>query len=550
MLLREVRSESEAIHEVLIQEKGRERRIDLGNISEGDVAWLDLTQAREPDWSEINVELPPLRKEVREQNAYLVILLPDNSWDLHPELGQYRARIEQPAAGEVLRRYLLMDDIPWPDIMPRIAFLGEGRPLRDFSRYVNLIGEAKARASGGGSFADWCAAAYLALSDRAKEIEELVGAMGEGAQRALLLAVAMLHGAHADSIHQASSLLLQLTQHPPDSCPVLQRAAFGRRLRDIHASLGPSGRVTFTELGYDAAVRSYIWSNFPELHEHVVTWMEKVVNTIGLADDEREVLAQRFAELCLPERYRPTWVALVERWADQRKRSGAKAAIAVLRHGIEDEQHGRIFRRQIYEWSRNREPSPGRVEVIVAACRDYMAVTHPDEALVRLHHLSQHERGTQAREALLELAGQDRRFFRQLLSRVTDTSPDAGRWTADPGLFLHLAANLRALTESAERSPALIGDVAIRRHLESGWNLAFDSLPYGTWSASAEMWLDLVAEDRRHGSRLLDVLVSGAAHRTAVLGRLYMIARTRPAAVIIGDLLVKKSNAAQGIPTV
>ena len=117
-----------------------------------------------------------------------------------------------------------------------------------------------------------------------------------------------------------------------------------------------------------------------------------------------------------------------------------------------------------------------------------MAVNHPDEALVRLHHVARHERGTLARDALLDLARSDRRFFRQLLSRVAEQSPERRSLAVDIKLFLQLAEPV-ALTEPGNRKRALIEEVAVQGWLTAGWQFAFAQLSHPTWSVQARQWL-------------------------------------------------------------
>jgi hypothetical protein len=445
----------------------------------------------------------------------------------------------------VLCRYLRTASIAPPVSMPPLRFLSENRPLRDFARYVKYIENAKA--SGEGDFATWSTAAYQALSRQMKDVADHVATLGDGPQRALLFAVAMLHGAHPDIVYRASASLLKVTEHPPDEYPALQGVALSQRLRQLHAELDSSGNVRFTELGYDSAVRAYLWANFPGLHDQVREWVGETADADGLLDSEREELVGRFTEQCLPDRYQSTWVSLVKQCTTQRATPGRmKAAIAVLERGIRDEKHGRIFRRQIYDWSTTDGLSDRLAAVIVAACRDQMAVSHPDEALVRLHHVARREHGTRAREALLPLAGQDRRIFRQLMIRLTDTSPERRRWASDIGLFLELA-DAGALTEPGEQGHALIDDGGIRQQLAEGWSRACTSLQQEAWVPWAEQWLDRAAEDSRYRDVLLDVLVEGSGQRTAVLGRLYVMSHRHPSGAIVSDLLLQKSDAAQGI---
>lgn len=547
VLLWELRADTEKFHELLLQEN--EPRLNLGHIGDGDRVWLDLSSVDRPLWSEIHAELSSLRRSVHEHAADLVVVLPHETEDLRPEFDQYRVQIECPPVHEVLCRYLLMEDIPPPVPLPPLQFLAGNRPLREIQKYVRLITEARGKASGLGDFATWCDTAYQAMSGQEKKVADRVTALRQGSQRALLLATAMLHGAHADIIVVAGDSLLRAVEHPLDECPMLERTTLDRRLGDIHAELDAAGSIWFEELDYDSAVRAYFWTHMPELHDRIGAWVGTTADSEGLTDDERDGLVRRFAEQCLNERYRSILVSLVPQWtADATTSGGMKAAALVLQCGLREEEHGRTFRRQIYGWSRSSNLSARLAEVIVVACRDEMAVSHPDEALVRLHHVARRERGTRAREALVGLVRGDRRFLRQMLNRLTDTNPETRKWPADVALFLDLA-DPEALIDRGLRNHALIAESAVRRQLTDGWSLVFAKPSFETWSPRVRQWLLLAAEDERHQHVLLDVLVGAGEQRTDVLARLYAMTRGQELRAIISDLLLQKINAAQGVPS-
>lgn len=544
MLLWELRPDAEKFHELLSQDTENEPRLNLGHIGDGDRAWLDLSDVSGPLWSEIHAELPSLRRAVQEHAAHLVIVLPHAIEDLRPELNPYRAQIVRSPTREVLHRYLRMENIPQPEPLPELQFLGENRPLRDIPKYVRLITDAREKVSGKTDFATWCDTAYQALSDQGKEVAELVATLSRGPQRALLLATSMLHGAHADSILHAAASFLRTVEYPPDECPMLERATLGQRLEEISAELDGFGCVRFSKLGYDSAVRAYFWTHLPELRDHMEAWVGSTANS-DLTDDEREGLVRRFTEQCLNDRYQSTWTSLVERWTIEPSTDHKmKAAALVLQRGLRDEKQGRAFRRKIYDWSRSSNLPDPLAEVIVAACRDEMTVTHPDEALVRLHHVARRERRTRrARDALVGLVSGDRRFLRQMLNRLTDTYSEGRMWVADADLFLDLA-DPEALADPGTRNHALISESTIPGQLAGCWSLVFTERSHETWSARAEQWLYYAAADRRHRHVLLDVLVQGGEQRTAVLARLYAMTRGQELRAAISDLLLQKINAA------
>ena len=381
MLLWELEPDAERFHELLPQEWESGSRLDLTHIGEGDRAWLDLSEADGLLWAQLHTELSSLRAAVHERAARLVVVLPYQAKDLGPESDQYRVTIERPSFQEVLRRYLRLAGIPQSDQLPAGQLPGDNQPLREIARYVRLVTDAKKRASGQGDLAAWCAAAYPAWRGQETEVARLMATLTQGPQRALLLSTAMLHGAHADTVHYAAASFLRTVEHPPDESPVLERTTLGERVSEIKAELDPSGNVRFNTLGYASAVRTYFWTHLPELHDHIRDWVGMLVSSADLTDGEREGLVRRFTDQCLTDRYQPTWVSLVERCTAKNTPGGMKAAALVLQRGLRDETHGRLFRQKIYHWSRLYDLSDQLAEVIIVACRDEMAISDPDEAL-------------------------------------------------------------------------------------------------------------------------------------------------------------------------
>jgi DNA polymerase III delta prime subunit len=546
VLLRELLADSDTIHELLVQDEESETRLNLDHIGDGDLVWLDLSGVSGALWGEIQAELSSLRQAVREHAAHLAILLPQETEDLRPEFGQYCVQIVRPSAREVLSRYLRMDGDLEPGGLPPLPFLDEHRPLREIPKYAQLIADARKRASGGGDLAAWCAVAYQALSGQGRNVAELVTTLSQGQQRSFLLAAAMLHGASVGVVHRASVSLLQVVEHPPEERPLLERPTLDQRLREIRAEIDTSGNVRFASLDYDSAVRSYFWAHMPEIHDHMEAWISRILDDERLTDTELGGLVWRFTEYFLNERYRPTLFSLMEEWTRSPTVGRVKAATVVLQCGLRNEKSGRAFRRKIYEWSRTRGLPDALADVIVVACRGEMAVSHPDEALVRLHHLARRERGTRARQALAGLVSEDRRFLRQMLNRLTDPNPERKKWAVDVDLFLELAVP-EALTVAGPHSHALIRESAVRRQLTDGWSLAFDNTPPEEWRPHAERWLQCAVRDGGYRHELLEVLIEGDEPRADVLARLYTMTRGYEMRTSISDLLLQKVNAAQGV---
>ncbi|MGI5207471.1 hypothetical protein ACQEU6_38565 [Spirillospora sp. CA-108201] len=527
ILLQELQDDAGQLRELTPQEEENAPPIDHTHVGDGDLVWLDLSAITGPLWEEVRAELSSLRATVQERDAYLAIILPNKAATLEPAVARYRARIERPAVTDVLARYLQVEKIHRPTPLPPLRFLGTDRRMSDIPTYVDLICRARDEHREGG-FAVWSEAAFTAWSGQAQDVAEQMTALATGQERALLIAVAMLHEAHADVVHRASAALLDKAEHPPEDLPLLEHAFLDRRLHDIGARLAPSGAVQFDKLDYDAAVRSYVWTHMPALHDTLQAWVVSTVNWPDLSAPEWRNLVERFTDLCLMhERYGQTLVSLLNQLITS-PNTGRKveAAAQILQRGLRDEKQGRFFRRQIYEWSRYTNISSQLADLIITACRDEMMVKYPAEALVRLHHLARRESGTRAHDTLVALAKDAPRLRRQMLARLTESAYEPGKYSSDITLFLELA-DPGALTAPGRRNHALIAERAIRRQLAMGWTLVLARLPYEEWAPFARRWLSVAVEDERHRDTLLDVLMQGTKGDPNLLSCLYEMTRTR-----------------------
>jgi hypothetical protein len=171
-----------------------------------------------------------------------------------------------------------------------------------------------------------------------------------------------------------------------------------------------------------------------------------------------------------------------------------------------------------------------------------MARSHPDQALVRLHHLARRTSGpigAEARTAVLRLARSDHRLYRRMLDRLA-IGIAQGHWGADRDLFLDLADPVR-----------LIGYRTVRDALTTGWSGVLPH-PVESWAASLRRWLT-ACEDVRQRDLVLRVLATACAVDARTSGRLYRTAldwlraeRTAGRADTVA-LLLQKINTAQGI---
>jgi hypothetical protein len=419
--------------------------------------------------------------------------------------------------------------------------------MKDIRRFVDDILAAREQLAGKADKGDlrrWITAAEQPTSPREAPVGEALTELTSVSQRALLLSVAMLHGAHADVIDGAASALV--ASLPGGSDAALNRPPLGERLREVSAVTDIARQVRFTNSGYEAAVRLYFWRHFPELHEVLATWARTILDSNDLSNDERTKMAGGFAEQCLDARYQRYWTGLVDHLtAQQSNQARELAAAAILQAGLGDEANSRTFRRQIYDWSRASGTSGSLATVLVVACQQ-MTRTHPGEALVRLHHLARvHPERTDIWDALADVVHGNRPLLRLLLSRLADRPFETTR-TVDARIFLHIADPARLTARQPTSQPPITqSDVA--RQLAAGWKIAFTRLPDTDWASRASDWLRCAAEDDTNRHVLLDVLVDGARRDTAVLPQLYGLAYRAPFREVIADLVLNHISAVQGV---
>ncbi|MDQ2813012.1 MAG: hypothetical protein M3Z75_14345 [Actinomycetota bacterium] len=395
-----------------------------------------------------------------------------------------------------------------------------------------------------GALQRWIAAAEQPTSPRETPVSEALTKLTLASQRALLLSVAMLHGAHTDVINGAATALM--ASLPGELDAALNRPPLGERLREVSAETDAARHVRFTNPGYETAIRLFFWRHFPELHDVLANWVRTTLGSNELSPEDRVEMARGFAAQCLGIRYRRYWTDLVEQLTAQQSNPASElAAAAVLRVGLGDEADSRTFRRQIYDWSTANGTSGSLATVLVVACQQ-MTGTHPREALVRLHHLARrHPERTDIWDALTDVVYSNGPLLRLLLARLADRPFETTR-TIDARIFLHVADPAR-LTARQPAIQAPITQSDLTRLLAAGWTLAFTRLPDTEGASRASDWLRYAAEDDTSRRPLLNVLIEGGRPATTVLPQLYGLAHRAPFRDVIADLVLNQISAAQGV---
>lgn len=487
---------------------------------EGDRFLLDLSGiAEEEAYTKAQRRLAVRRSQVQEAGAHMVVVLPSGLEHAHaPDLEPHTVTLGRPRGIAVVTRYLRMDRMAFhpADLgSADVQRLCDRSPMRELARLAGLVRAARDSGRFGSDFAGWLDQAMHAVTDRAGEVGKQVATVRTAPERALLLATAVFEEARADTVYEAWHGLMRTVGHAEEATTELARTDFGERLDGLGIERGPDGRLRFGRLAYADAVRTYFWANFPGVRDDLRDWIGHSAGLRGLTTDDRVNVVVRFGERSLSIGRPDHLFDLVVRWAD--RATGASCdprAVAALELGLSHERFGGWFRRRMYECARPGPLSDGLARVLTTACLQSLGATHPDQAMVRLHHLAvrKGEAAREALEALLDLAGRDRRLYRLLIDRLRDRTRREPRG-AEP--------QLRLLTEllRSDRAP----DPPPWPDLFLGWETVFAQPPTELWNPLVSSWLNAVAGDSTR-EMALGVMVGATRGHAAALHRLYAIA--------------------------
>ncbi|GAA5614495.1 hypothetical protein CP981_25260 [Streptomyces platensis] len=487
---------------------------------EGDRFLLDLSGITdEAEYAKAQHHVAVLRSQVQEAGAYMAVVLPSGMEHAHaPELEPHTVTLGRPRGVAVVTRCLRMDrmafrpaDLGSPDLQRLCA----GSPMRELARLAGLVRAARDSGRFGTCFAGWLDQAMHAVTDRAGEVGRQVATVRTTPERALLLATAMFEEVLADTVYEAWRGLMKTVRHEEEATTELARTDFRERLAALEIERAPDGRLRFERLAYADAVRRYFWANFPGVRDDLRDWIGRAAGLPGLTTDDRVNVAIRFGERSLAVGRPDHLFDLVVRWAGSATGSLCDSrAVAALELGLSHERFGGWFRKRVYECVRPGPLSDGLIRVLTVACRQSLGATHPHQAMVRLHYLAVRtgEAAREAREALLDLGGRDRRLYRLLIDRLRYRVHQEPRG-AEPHLGL--------LTEllKSERAP----DPPTWPDLFLGWETVFSQPPTELWKPLVSSWLTAAAADSTR-EMALGVMVGATRGRAAALHRLYAIA--------------------------
>ncbi|MFB9513052.1 hypothetical protein [Streptomyces purpureus] len=542
ILLHELRGPG-GLRELLPEDDEGNPRLDPSHVGQGDRLLLDLSAAEGDLWRSVLGQLPSLHQTARERQAHLAVVVPHRREEsLSPELDAQRCAITRPPGIDVLRRALRCERFPVEQLDAPTTelrhFLDGDPPVRDVADLARLILSARRTDPD----ADWFAEALSTLNRLSQKVASHVVALAGGRQRALLLTSGMLHGARSDAVYEATEALLRTVSYPPDERPLLEREDLSERFREVQAAPGEDGRVRFSTPDYAHAVRTHFWDHMPGLRPQLRQWVGEVLLLSSLSGQDRDSVVAALTEQCLRSDEPEALLAVVRQWAARNDPRLVQGAVEALGHGLEDDRAGRTFRTRAYEWSKDPGISDGLARALVAVCADVMAARHPDQAMVRLHHLArQRRRGSDARSRLLQLVLADRRLHRRMLDRLNRSLP-LHRHPVDISLFLEVSAP-KPLTDPGGGGVALLAEKVVRAQLTEGWALVFGHVTRAVWSPYAEQWVRAAESDGLHQEALLDVLIQAGRSSGLVLAQLYVLSLRGP----LAPLLHQKIDLAQGL---
>ncbi|GAA1195482.1 hypothetical protein [Pseudonocardia alaniniphila] len=496
------------IHELPVHQEGLDERVlDRDDVMENDRLLLDLSSAGDDIFDTVSSKLAGFWGTARERHAVLVVVLPEqNVRDLDSEFADLLVPLGRPDGTSVFEGHLTSYGIePVRHELRRSGLVQvvDHGSMQDIAHLALLVRQAQDRSRRETGFAALLDQALAAHADRADDAAaQVAGQSGRG--RALMLASALLEGSFADTVFEADRLLVRLLNLHEEQNHEFEQPDLRSRLGEIGVDIGRDGRVRFQTFNYAEAVYRHFWKHFPGLRDRFRDWVVECGRALPSVDGD-DVIVERYLDVCLKVNRSADVLTAVEAWTSWAPPRAA-LALSALERGLIDSREGWRFRRRCYEWSINSGLPVPLAQVVIAACVDVIAPNYPQQALVRLHHLSRHhdeEVGTIAQSELLRL-GSDRQILRRLLARLVNPKRSNLHESHDRGLFLAVADPERLLTRSSSGRP-LLAEVGVRSALVRGWAVVLSHGTKAEYEGYVRQWFE-VATGRQVDDGL-DVLV-------------------------------------------
>ncbi|MFI5616197.1 hypothetical protein [Streptomyces sp. NPDC051567] len=477
---------------------------------------LDLSRVGDGDYPAAQRTLMLYRSIVEKCGARMVAVAPAGlEWMLDADLAPLAVGLGRPRGRAVLSRHLRVRGVRFAYehlATDELTHLFAAAPMRELDRLAELVVQARDSARYGTDFADWRNEAVAAATNWSQQVAGQLREHSGGRERALLLAAAMTHGAAADTVLGAAHSLLEVLRYPKDETPRLVQEGLGEQFEKLSLVREDDGRVRFARLAYDSAVRRHFWENFPELRRGFRDWVMQCMALPELGSEDRARLADRFAEQALSVGRADDLYLLIEKWTDPSAGGRLRAeAAAVLELGLSHEQYGSRFRSRVYQWVTASRLPPDLARVLTDVCRHVIAVTHPEQAMVRLRHLALRRDNPEvtalaARTALLKLARGNRRMYTRLVHPLLQKA------RSDERCMDVLVALL---------DPSGMGIAPPWQEFALAWRTVMAGRPPAVWTPAVRRWLTLVAR-RQASDQVLTALLLAASGDRALLDQLYV----------------------------
>ncbi|MDA0563852.1 hypothetical protein LG943_05850 [Streptomonospora sp. S1-112] len=501
-LLQEGRRETGPIR-VLPDSDEEPPHLDEDSVEEGEPLLLDLSSADSERFARVAAELASYRDRVaRCRGRLVVVVATEQEAALREAFPAPVLRIGRPDPVEVLRRHLAYHRVEVaPDVLAAADMRArlERSAADEAAHIADLVARHREQnpSAGGADLAELLRQAAGEDGHWAAKVGDSIERNAGLRQRAVLLTAAMLHGYSTDAAFEAAEQLIAAAAPPeePDQPPRLARQGFIKQLQDLGVEVRRDRSFAFTGLNYDAAVRNRFWDEFPDQHATFRRWVEECSRSrrspaTALDSSALAALGQRFAEQVLRTREPKQLLLVAEDWRAEARRAGhchSDLMLGVLEMMLGDEKAAFPARVRLREWSRDADLAVPLAEVLIVVCERTLALTHPEQAVVRLRHLTRHRRprvAEQAAATLVGLANGDAAMHRTLVHVLANRMVDARRngarlyaadrdllWRAtEPDLLHRLGPPIAASPSRHERAAlaeAMADDPAeARRHTE------------------------------------------------------------------------------------
>ncbi len=492
------------IQELSAEPEQGEGALDNYHVAENERLLLDLSTVGDDQFRAAQRQLLQLRGTVRDRNAVLVVVVPrGREREVRAEFTDLLVRLERPDGTAVFHRHLARHDVDHPlPARPELCEVLERSPMKDITHLAWLVREARERATTTTTFDAWLDEAIAAHRRRADEAAAQI-ARQSGRGRGLMLAASLLERFPADEVFEAHRLLLRILGYPAPEAHELDEPDLRTSLDEIDVEVGPDRRVQFRKLNYAEAVLRHFWANFPGQRDRFRMWVVECGRRMRCPAGQADDFVGRFVDACLEANRSTDVIRALEAWTRDEPLSLAQSA---LEKGLTDPRGAWRFRRRCYEWSVDYGMRASLAQIVIAASVEVIAPTHPQQAIVRLHHLARNrddDVAATARAALVGLA-EDRRVLRVLLSRLVDRERRRLEYPRDRSLFLTAAHPGRLLGEAGGGRP-LLAESGVRCDVVRGWRLVFRHGGKAEYGAFVQRWLDTHVAHRQ--DELLHVLV-------------------------------------------